>query len=288
MTVTTTSADVTAATTDNITTDSFNFSQTNATTQRSEDHENSNYILVIFGGFVIGALVRQVLGSARVPLPHTAILQALGVVAAWVATRWPVLMHVVDLRELELGALVHLFLPLLLFQPAFNAELHVLRVTFNQIVVLAFGAFLITAGVTLVLVLWVLNYDWPLRVVCVFCTVLAITDPSVQDFVTRCTGTSDETSGMLLGESLVTPIAAILVNKFVSFAVPEDVYTGSVLVGDLGYMLLTPLLAVLIAKVTAAWLQRIFNDAIMEITVVIVAVHLSSLVCNLFGVPGFW
>lgn len=46
----------------------------------------------------------------------------------------------------------------------------------------------ITAGVTLVLVLWVLNYDWPLRVVCVFCTVLAITDPSVQDFVTRCTG----------------------------------------------------------------------------------------------------
>lgn len=31
---------------------------------------------------------------------------------------------------------------------------------------------------------------------------------------------------MLLGESLVTPIAAILVNKFVSFAVPEDVYTG--------------------------------------------------------------
>lgn len=81
------------------------------------------------------------LGSARVPLPHTAILQALGVVAAWVATHWPVLMHVVDLRELELGALVHLFLPLLLFQPAFNAELHVLRVTFNQIVVLAFGAF---------------------------------------------------------------------------------------------------------------------------------------------------
>lgn len=55
---------------------------------------------------------------------------------------------------------------------------------------------------------------------------------------------------------------------------------GSVLVGDLGYMLLTPLLAVIIAKVTAAWLQRIFNDAIMEITVVIVAVHLSSLVCR--------
>ncbi len=101
-----------------------------------EEHSGPNVVLFIFIGLLLGAILREV--NKKTKIPYTPMLLVLGMVLGYIRDHLGVIGESTSIIEqLNPHMILMIFIPVLIFESAFNCEWHVFRKSLLNIVLLA-------------------------------------------------------------------------------------------------------------------------------------------------------
>ena len=220
-------------------------------------------ILMIFMAMLLVAMSVEPV-ARRLHVPFTALLVLVGfagselIVAAGGDTglRWR------DFNYL----ILHVFVPILVFESAFNMQAGVLLRNLPVVLVLAIPAMLLAAGVTGLVVYFGIGYPqaFPLVAALLCGVIVSATDPVAVVALFRELGAPPRLAALLEGESLFNDATAVvLYSLLVAMAVnSEDAAGGGAATVTFLYMFGGGVLAGLAIGSLAALLSRLFSGAV--------------------------
>jgi NhaP-type Na+/H+ or K+/H+ antiporter/CRP-like cAMP-binding protein len=188
--------------------------------------------------------------------------------------------------------ILYIFLPTLIFEAAFALDVHTFKKSFANATLLAVPGIMIALFITalvivLIQVLGIGLSSWSWTMALMFGAVVSATDPVAVVSLLKELGASKKLGTLIEGESMLNDGTAIVffMVLFVSFTGAGEgnsavfeffrVSAGGTLVG------------LVIAWITIAWVKKVFNDALVEITVLIAAAYITFYIAeHFFHVSG--
>ncbi len=248
------------------------------------DHETVGSVLpFLVLALAIGAAIRHLL--RKTPFPYTVALLIFGLILGlmerngWLFEIWPELsFSVQEAADFDPHLILFVFLPTLIFESAFAMDTHIFKKIFIQAVILAAPGLILSALFVawLMKVMFAGSWDWKISIM--FGAIVCATDPVAVVALLREMGTGKQLATLIEGESLLNDGTAIVVFLVVFAAVVGGGMIGTPL-GISGKFLWVsiagPFVGILIAAGTILWIRHVFNDALVEITVTIVAAYLT-------------
>ena len=267
-------------------------------------HADFAPILFVIIAMIVGALTRFLL--AKVNLPFTVALLIIGLGVGLIG-RHDLLVEldlggrVIDASmldrsidwasKLDAHLILTVFLPILIFEAAFAMDVHTFKKSFVNSILLAVPGILMalfaTAGLMWLLVesgIGLTTWTWPM--VLLFGTVISATDPVAVVAILKELGASKKLGTLIEGESLLNDGTAIVIFNvlFAGIIASYDpsqaaeglhpvleffrVSFGGVLIGAIfGY-------------IGIRWMRRVFNDMLIEITIIVALAFLTFFVCE--------
>ena len=183
--------------------------------EASAGDSNLGTILFLSSTFLIGALARFVIKKFCPAVPYTASLLALGLLLGIVFKKYETTLEedYLGMLNLDPHLLMYVFLPVLLFESAFLLDIHALKKSFVQVLVLAIPGYLMTSVLTAIVVMFVFDYSWSWQGSMMLGSILSATDPvAVVALLKSSPGGKDvhHLSIVIEGESLLNDGAAIV------------------------------------------------------------------------------
>jgi NhaP-type Na+/H+ or K+/H+ antiporter len=244
-------------------------------------------LFFIIIALIIGAAVRHFLRKS--PLPFTVMLLLFGL-GLGMATRvgwfdsWNLGFMQLNVSffsksvawagTMDPHLILFVFLPILIFEAAFALDVHTFRKTFTNASILAIPGIIIAMFLTAVLVIGLDKAGiglegWGWTIALMFGAIVSATDPvAVVALLKELGGTAIVLFMVFLlgftGEASGSPIVEFFRVAF-----------GGILIG------------LIIGGFAISWVRRVFNDALVEISVVITAAYITFYVCeHFFHVSG--
>lgn len=278
-------------------TKNVNHSQTDESSHEGHGLNLAPFLFIVLSLF-IGTATRHLFSKG--PLPYTIMLLIIGLILG-VLTRLDILQSiglgmvgqaVHWAGHIDPHLILYLFLPTLIFEAAYALHLHTFKKSLVNAVILAVPGIMVAIVITAFAILLIkaigigLN-EWTLLLAFLFGAIISATDPVAVVAILKEVGASKRLSTITESESMLNDGTAIVFfmtifglitgegagsNAFLEFV---KVSFGGVLVGSvIGWGILS-------------WLKRVFNDALIEITVVIGAAYLSFFLAEaVFHVSG--
>jgi len=270
-----------------------------------EDHdgghtENMYPLLFIIIALIIGAGTRHWLRKS--PLPYTVTLLVIGLaLGAMNRLGWFGLINIGNF-SLNIGFLgsaldwaghidphiiLFVFLPTLIFEAAFAMDLHTFKKTSANAFMLAVPGIIVALLLTGAFVMFI-NYSgfgfsgWNWALALLFGTVVSATDPVAVVSLLKELGASKKLGTLIEGESLLNDGTAIVL-----FMVFLAVVTGmgaesKPVLQFLKVALGGTATGLIFGYIAISWVKKVFNDAMIEITVIIAAAYLTFFVAEYF------
>ncbi|CAN8000654.1 unnamed protein product [Ixodes hexagonus] len=259
--------------------------------EEGEFAKASSPILFLFVSFILGALVRFLLKRLSIPLPYTVVVFVFGATMGLVSHHYESLQVYTYLARIDPKLLLHMFLPILIFESAFAMDAHTFVRCFSQCILMAVPGLLICSGLTAFLsVNLFVSYQWTWHSALLFGSILSATDPVAVVALLRDVGTSKILTTIIDGEALLNDGSAIVIYEvLMELAMPGKSMTGK----SLAWMFCRiafggPLLGFVMGKVAVWSLSKVFNDSVIEITITLssayVTYYLAENVCYVSGV----
>ncbi len=259
-------------------------------------------LFFIIIALVLGTLTRHLLKKS--PIPYTVLLLVVGLLLGLV-TRLDLLPGLLEemagsvkwAGSINPHVVLFVFLPTLVFEAAFGMDWHTFRKTSVNATLLAGPGILIALGLTAALLIGIKTAgigleNWTWQIALMFGAVISATDPVAVVAILKELGASKKLSTLIDGESILNDGTAIVLfmvfylplagqasemNPFVDFI---RVAVGGALVG------------LVMARIVMFWLKKVFNDAMVEITVIMAAAYMTFFVAEEFlhvsGVLGLF
>ena len=270
-----------------------------AHTEHSENNHgpDTSALFFIIIALIIGAATRHFLKA--LPFPFTVLLLLIGLILG-VVTRLDFLNHwgSVDVSfladsitwaaNIDPHLLLYIFLPILIFEAAFAMDLHTFKKSAANSVILAVPGIVISLLLTGALMYVIDLFDLGLpgwanwTIALMFGSVISATDPVAVVALLKELGASKKLGTLIEGESLLNDGTAIVffmvffttitgtasdTNPILQFCY---VSFGGILVGlGVGYIVIN-------------WIRKVFNDAMVEISVVVGAAYITFYVAEHF------
>lgn len=235
-------------------------------------------ILFLFVSFILGTLVRFLLKRLNIQMPYTVVLFVFGALMGLVSRQYESLQIYTYLARIDPKLLLHMFLPILIFESAFAMDAHTFMRCFTQCILMAVPGLLICAGLTAFLsVNLFVSYEWSWHSAFLFGSILSATDPVAVVALLRDVGTSKILTTIIDGEALLNDGSAIVIYEvLVELAVPGRSMTAA----DIAWMFCRisfggPLLGILVGKMSVWYLSKVFNDSVIEITITLSAAYIT-------------
>ena len=271
-------------------------------------------LIVIFGSFGCGALVRFLFKETSVP--YTVVLFVIGTLWGGLgrAFKGSSFDRYIELGDMNPHLIFHVFLPVLIFESAFAMEIPIFRKVVRQCIILAGPGLVVASALTAVVCKVLLaEYNWSWESCLLLGTILSATDPVAVVALLKELGASPVISTMIEGESLFNDGTAIVIFTVLKEAVLRKncevdwdtcygrdgscvctEYTckipsspGQIVLQFLTVSLGGPAIGLVVGLIAVASMQRVFNDALIEITITIVAAYITFFVSEgIFGVSG--
>ncbi|XP_057290115.1 sodium/hydrogen exchanger 10-like [Hydractinia symbiolongicarpus] len=235
-------------------------------------HAPAYAILFIFAACILGAIVRQLMKDWS--LPYTVVLIIFGVSFGAISRHYPEVQNYTKLAVDNPHLLLATFLPVLLFESAFAMDVHIFYKMFTQVCILAVPGMTMAAALSAVMAKYVFYYGWSWMECFLFGSIISATDPVAVVALLGSLGTSKQLGTIIEGESLLNDGAAIvLFHIFFNLSFKEmtvtqiGLYFPRVAFGGMA-------LGLVAGKIIVFWLQRVFNDAMVEISVTLSSTYL--------------
>ncbi|HAN17710.1 MAG: hypothetical protein A2X13_03690 [Bacteroidetes bacterium GWC2_33_15] len=249
---------------------------------------------------IIGAATRHFL--KKVPLPYTVSLLVIGLLLGLLVRLG--LMEQWNLGFLNINVsfisnsiqwagnidpylILFVFLPILVFDAAFALDVHIFKKTFTNATLLAVPGILIalfiTASVIILIKLCGIGLpDWSWKMALMFGAVVSATDPVAVTAILKELGASKKLGTLIEGESMLNDGTAI-----VFFMVFFAGFTGtggnnSPIIEFFRVSLGGAVVGLTIAWITIIWVKKVFNDALVEISILIAAAYITFFIAEHF------
>ena len=241
-------------------------------------------LLFIIIALIIGAATRHFLKKS--PLPFTVTLLLIGIGLGVMASNG---LFDGALESFKSGVewagnidphlILFVFLPILIFEAAFALDVHTFKKSLGNAVILAVPGIVVALVLTALLIVGTnmlgIGFEgWNWAYALMFGSVVSATDPVAVVALLKELGASKKLGTLIEGESLLNDGTAIVI--FMVFYLPiigmgSD---GSPFVDFLYVAIGGIILGVVIGYIVVGWVKRVFNDAFVEISVIIAAAYL--------------
>ncbi|KAK2159754.1 hypothetical protein LSH36_147g09030 [Paralvinella palmiformis] len=139
------------------------------------ENKEPTAIIFIFFSFTLGAVIRSLL--KKVPLPYTVVLMVMGCTVGIISRYVHSVARYTTLASLDPHTILNVFLPVLIFESAFNMEIHMFMKSLPQVLLLAVPGLLFATFLTCVYSMFVFSYGWSWSVGMLFGSLISATDP---------------------------------------------------------------------------------------------------------------
>ncbi|WP_442505741.1 cation:proton antiporter [Novipirellula sp. SH528] len=174
--------------------------------------------------------------------------------------------------------IIFVFVPALVFESAFNLEVHRFRKNAGAVLVLAVPALLLATVATagLMVVLTGSTWGWAWLPALVFGALISATDPVAVVAILSELGVSKRLGVLIEGESLLNDASAIVVFSILLTLLTgatESIGVGSALFEFIRVSFGGLLVGVALSWAISSWIGRVFNDPLTEITLTLVLAY---------------
>lgn len=253
-------------------------------------------VILVLAGILIGVIVK--LSGKYIRLPYTVTLFAIGIVLGLASVVEPLASHpfyqegMSLISSMDPDFILFVFLPILVFDAAYEMDLHVFRKTFANSVLLAGPGLVICMLLTACLVMalsWVFGeYDssnWVYALM--FGGLISATDPVAVVALLQELGTSKRFSTLVDGESLLNDGTGL-----VCFMMFYSKFTGQETIANpflyFGWVVLCScVIGYLIARLTIWLVVRSGSEELLQNCLMVVAAYITFMVAqSSFDVSG--
>ena len=251
------------------------------------DHQDgTEAVLFLFLAIMTGAMVRFLF--KRLPIPYTVMLIICGLAVGFAAKAEPAIRRYTYIAHMNPHLLLHVFLPILIFESAFSMNVHTFKKTLSQTLVLAGPGLMICTILTAVMARYIFTYNWNWFEAITFGAVLSATDPVAVVALLKELGASKRLGITIEGESLLNDGFAIVLFKiFLNFVIPDTQVDGvHMFTFVLKIILCGPLVGIGMARVTLFLLSHVYNDALVEITLTLASTYITFYIGEHFEISG--
>lgn len=221
-------------------------------------------IMLLIIGLILGLLTRF------------DILQAVGLGIIGQAVQWA--------GNIDPHLILYLFLPTLIFEAAYALHIHTFKKSLVNAVILAVPGIMVAIVITAFALLLIKSMgiglnEWTILLAFLFGAIISATDPVAVVAILKEVGASKRLSTITESESMLNDGTAIVFFMTI-FGLITGEAGGNAFVEFLKVSLGGVLVGALVGWGIIAWLKRVFNDALIEITVVIGAAYLSFFIAE--------
>ena len=216
----------------------------------------------------------------RVPLPFTVLLLFVGVLMGSIAQYGGVHSNVFQSAIFSFANIpphlgLYVFLPVLIFDSAFNVHFHLFLHSLTAALLLAFPGALIALTFVALFAVYVFDYSWGWAEGLMLGAILAATDAVAVVALMRDLGSSASLATLIEAESLLNDGSAFVVYLLTqSILIGGDSSTRSIVGSLFQYALGGPAFGLACGVVTVWVMSCIYNDAEVEISITIAAVYI--------------
>ncbi|MAZ66267.1 MAG: hypothetical protein CMF25_04090 [Kangiellaceae bacterium] len=254
-------------------------------------HTNLGVVIILFVCFalLVGAIVRYFLKST--PIPYTVALLMIGLSIGLAgpyltSTESESLLNDVLqlISTIDPHLILLLFLPTLIFESAYSLEVHLFRRALPQIMTLAIPGLIIATVLTAILAMVAFPWQWTWSIALMFGALISATDPVAVVALLKEISSRKRLETLLEGESLLNDgTAIVLFVLFYNMATTATIEQASHGPLEWLYPVIEFCRVILLGSATGLalgwlairWIDHIFNDALIEITLSIVIAYLA-------------
>ncbi|MEO5950947.1 MAG: Na+/H+ antiporter [Chloroflexia bacterium] len=217
--------------------------------------------LTIFWMLVAVAVVALV--TKRIRLPYVVALVIAGLIIA--------LFPGMPTIELTPDLILAVFLPLLVFEAAYNLQLPHLRENWRMISALAIPGVLLTAGVVGVLVHFLAGFDWPIALL--FGAIVSATDPVSVVSTFKALGAPLKLRTIIEGESLFNDGTSLVLFRVLLGVVIAGQFDVAAGVAQFAFVIAGGVLVGLILGFLVSYLTARFDDYLVETVLTLILAY---------------
>lgn len=254
-------------------------------------------LLLTIGGLIIGAILKSLLKHSR--LPYTVGLFAIGIILG-VMNRTGVFQSLPELHDavssvanINPDLILYLFLPILIFDAAYELNLHIFKKTLANATLLSAPGLIICMLLTGALMMGVATFipgfeSWTWAFALMFGALISATDPVAVVALLHELKTSKCFSTLVDAESLLNDGTGIVCFMlfFGAYAAEEATHASPVItfIREVG---LSTLLGFLLARIVIWFITRINSEEMVQNSVIILAAYLTFILSQYYlGVSG--
>lgn len=254
-------------------------------------------LLLTIGGLIIGAILKSLLKHSR--LPYTVGLFAIGIILG-VMNRTGVFQSLPELHDavssvanINPDLILYLFLPILIFDAAYELNLHIFKKTLANATLLAAPGLIICMLLTGALMMGIATFipgfeSWTWAFALMFGALISATDPVAVVALLHELKTSKRFSTLVDAESLLNDGTGIVCFMlfFGAYAAGETTHASPVItfIREVG---LSTLLGFLLARIVIWFITRINSEEMVQNSVIILAAYLTFILSQYYlGVSG--
>jgi NhaP-type Na+/H+ or K+/H+ antiporter len=269
----------------------------------TEEHEGGHKtdtapLLFIILAIIIGVSTRHFV--KRSPFPFTVLLLIIGLVLG-VINRFGFLgeVHFLDFTiaftaisesinfaaNMDPHMLLFIFLPILIFEASYAMDLHTFKKTSTNAILLAVPGILMALSLTAALAMG-LKYagiglgSWNWQLALMFGAIVSATDPVAVVALLKDLGASKKLGTLIEGESLLNDGTAIVIFMVFFLGITGEATDGSPFLEFFRVAFGGLLVGGLFGFIVLRWIRNVFNDALVETSLVIAAAYLTFYVAE--------
>lgn len=263
------------------------------THEKGEHHTNTAPLFFIILAMIIGVATRHFL--KKTPFPFTVLLLIIGI-ALGVSSRLGFFegIHIGDwtmdldslsdsikfAANIDPHLLLFIFLPILIFEASYAMDLHTFKKTSTNAIILAVPGILIALGLTAALAMGIKegglglqSWDWQLALM--FGAIVSATDPVAVVALLKELGASKKLGTLIEGESLLNDGTAIVLFMVFFLSITGEATGGSPILEFFRVAFGGLLIGIIAGYIVINWVKNVFNDAMVETSLVIAAAYLT-------------
>lgn len=260
---------------------------------KEEHHTNTAPLFFIILAIIIGVATRHFLKNT--PFPFTVLLLIIGIILGIVnrlgyldgfdigsfTLEFESLSNSIEFAaHIDPHLLLFIFLPILIFEASYAMDLHTFKKSSTNAIILAVPGILLALVLTAALAMG-LNYagigleNWNWSLALMFGAIVSATDPVAVVALLKELGASKKLGTLIEGESLLNDGTAIVLFMVFFLSITGQATDGSPILEFFRVAFGGLLIGVVSGYLVIWWVKNVFNDAMVETSLVIAAAYLT-------------